>query len=83
MPKPAGGRKGDGMTLREDELMVGHKRIMVRQIEKDKRNTDRQINDTIAGNYWAGGAGYGASVTNLLTKTCKGRTHSQQNGWSN
>jgi RNA-binding protein NOB1 len=30
MPKPQGGRQGDGMILREDELLTGQKRIMVR-----------------------------------------------------
>ena len=37
MPKPQGGRKGDGLILREDELLVGEKRMMVRRIEKEKK----------------------------------------------
>jgi len=37
LPKPAGGREGDGLILREDELMVGQKKMMVRRIEKEKR----------------------------------------------
>lgn len=37
LPMPAGGRQGDGLILREDELLVGYKRHMVRQIEKEKR----------------------------------------------
>jgi hypothetical protein len=78
LPKPKGGREGDGLILREDELMVGQKKMMVRRIEKEKRMMERQINDTIEGNYWAGGAGYGASVSNLLYENGAkgGRTHS-------
>jgi RNA-binding protein NOB1 len=47
LPKPKGGREGDGLILREDELLVGQKKIMVKQIEKEKRNIEKQINDTI------------------------------------
>ncbi len=55
---------------------------MVKRIEKEKKNVQKQINDTISGNYWAGGAGYGASVTNLLYENGAkgGRTHSKMSG---
>jgi len=55
LPKPKGGRMGDGLILREDELMVGHKRIMVRQIAREKIVEQTAINDNFQGNYWAGG----------------------------
>ena len=82
LPKPQGGREGDGLILREDELMVGHKRIMVRRIEKEKRVMQSTINDTLQGNYWAGGEGYGATVSNLLYENGAkgGRTHSKMAG---
>jgi hypothetical protein len=82
MPKPQGGREGDGLILREDELLIGHKRIMVKQIEKEKRVTQATINDTLQGNYWAGGEGYGATVSNLLYENGAkgGRTHSKMAG---
>jgi RNA-binding protein NOB1 len=82
LPKPQGGRMGDGLILREDELMVGHKRIMVRQIAREKRVEQTAINDTLQGNYWAGGEGYGASVSNLLYENGAkgGRTHSKMSG---
>jgi RNA-binding protein NOB1 len=37
MVKPKGGRGGDGMVLREDELLVGQKKYMVKMIEHDKK----------------------------------------------
>ena len=37
LPKPQGGRGGDGLILREDELMVGEKRFLVKRIEKEKK----------------------------------------------
>ena len=47
LPKPAGGRQGDGLILREDELLVGYKKYVVKKIEHDKKITQTQINDTI------------------------------------
>ena len=78
LPKPKGGREGDGLVLREDELLVGEKKMRVKRIEKEKRTMEKQINDTIQGNYWAGGAGYGANVSNLLYENGAkgGSTHS-------
>lgn len=82
MPKPQGGREGDGMILREDELLIGYKRFIVRKIEKEKRIMQNTISDTLSGNYWAGGEGYGASVSNLLYENGAkgGRTHSKMSG---
>lgn len=42
----------------------------------------KQINDTIEGNYWAGGAGNGGQVSNLLYENGAkgGRTHSKMGG---
>lgn len=39
----------------------------------------RLINDTLQGNYWTGGEGYGASVSNLLYENGAkgGITHSK------
>ena len=55
---------------------------MVRRVEKEKKQMLKQINDTIEGNYWAGGAGYGAQVSNLLYENGAkgGRTHSKIGG---
>ena len=41
---------------------------MVHRINRQKRQEIRAINDTLDGNYWTGGEGYGvgAAVTNLL-----------------
>ena len=70
------------MILREDELLVGEKRLMVQRIKKEQRTQQKQINDTISGNYWAGGAGYGANVSNLLYENGAkgGVTHSKMSG---
>lgn len=37
LPKPQGGRQGDGLILREDELLKGYKKMMVHNIEREKR----------------------------------------------
>ena len=39
---------------------------MYHRINRQKREEIRTINDTLDGNYWAGGQGYGKSVSNLL-----------------
>jgi RNA-binding protein NOB1 len=36
IPKPKGGRMCKDLILREDELLVGEKRFMVKKIEKSK-----------------------------------------------
>ena len=42
---------------------------MKNKIEREKRKEVATINDTLSGNYWAGGEGYGmgaGTVSNLL-----------------
>lgn len=63
---PKGGRGNSDLILREDELLVGEKRFLVKKLAKAKRVQNQQISDTLIGNYWAGGEGYGAAVSNLL-----------------
>ncbi len=55
---------------------------MVKRIDKEKRVMQNTINDTLTGNYWAGGEGYGASVSNLLYENGAkgGITHSKMSG---
>ena len=80
IPNPVGGRGNKDMILREDELLIGEKKHLVKQIEREKINNLKQINDTLVGNYWAGGAGNGAmSVSNLLYENGAkgGVTHSK------
>lgn len=66
--------------MREDELLVGEKKLMMKKITKEKQLEQKRINDTLNGNYWVGGEGYGASITNLLYENGAkgGVTHSQQ-----
>ena len=62
--------------------MQGQKRLMVKRIEKEQRVMQNTISDTLQGNYWAGGEGYGATVSNLLYENGAkgGRTHSKMAG---
>lgn len=82
IPKPVGGRGNNDLILREDELMIGEKRFIMKRIEKEKKLQQKQIEDTLAGNYWAGGAGYGAAVSNLLYENGAkgGKNFSKGNG---
>ena len=47
--------------------MKGEYKQMAHRIERQKRQEIRAINDTLDGNYWAGGQGdTGGKVSNLL-----------------
>jgi len=59
IPKQKGGRGCKDMILREDDLMKGEYRAMACRIERQKKHERSAINDTLEGNYWTGGAGYG------------------------
>ena len=72
LAKPKAGRFKGGVVYKEDELLTGQKAIMAKQKEKQVRVTTRQINDTLNGNFWEGGQGYGKGVTNLLQEGGKG-----------
>lgn len=54
------------MILREDDLLKGEYQQMVHRVNAQKRHELRAINDTLDGNFWAGGQGQGTAVTNLL-----------------
>lgn len=79
IPKPVGGRNSKDMILREDQLLTGEKKMIMKKIDHENRKMQQSINDTIQGNYWAGGEGYGASVSNLLYENGAkgGLTHSK------
>lgn len=67
IPNPKGGRGCKDLILREDDLMKGEYKQMAHRIERQKRQEIRAINDTLDGNYWAGGEGTnGGKVSNLL-----------------
>lgn len=66
IPKAVHGRGNADLILREDELLVGEKKNIMNKIRKEKLKQVQLINDTIEGNYWAGGEGYGSQVSNLL-----------------
>lgn len=66
IPKPVGGRMNKDLILREDELMTGEKKHMMKRLLREQQEMEKQISDTLEGNYWQGGAGYGGSVSNLL-----------------
>ena len=57
IPKPKGGRGQKDLILREDDLKKGDNREMMKQIRKQKKADLRCLNDTLDGNYWAGGQG--------------------------
>lgn len=46
--------------------MTGEKMMKVRRLEKEKKREEMAIKNTLEGNYWAGGQGYGAGVSSLL-----------------
>lgn len=66
IPKAKGGRNNQDLILREDEFMTGERYMKKRQMEKEKRKEAEAIKNTLEGNYWAGGQGYTAGVSNLL-----------------
>jgi len=69
IPKSKGGRGCKDLVLREDDLQKGEYKQMVHRIERQKKHEISAINDTLDGNYWTGGEGYGmggAPVSNLL-----------------
>ena len=45
---------------------TGEKMMKLKHIEKEKRKEESAIKNTLEGNYWAGGQGYGAGVSSLL-----------------
>lgn len=68
IPKQKGGRGCQDLVLREDDLMKGEYKQMAHRIDRQKKNELKAINDTLQGNYWTGGEGYGVggAVSNLL-----------------
>jgi hypothetical protein len=56
---------------------------MMHRVERAKRNEIRAINDTLDGNFWAGGEGYGGGtkISNLLYDNGAkgGKTSSKRN----
>lgn len=66
IPKPKGGRQGKDMILREDQLMMGQRALNVKKLEYRQKKEQLAMKNTLQGNYWAGGQGYGAAVSSLL-----------------
>ena len=66
IPKPKAGRNNKNLILREDQVMIGEMAMKVKNLEKAKQKEDAAMKNTLAGNYWAGGQGYGAGVSSLL-----------------
>ena len=80
IPKPKGGRNNGNLILREDEFMTGDKMMRMKRIEKEKEKERNAIKNTLEGNYWAGGQGYGAGVSSLLYDNgAKGGNKSKNN----
>jgi hypothetical protein len=84
IPKPVGGRGCKDLILREDDLLKGEYKQLVHKIERLKKQEMMAINDTLDGNYWTGGAGYGNgghTVSNLLYENGAkgGKTGSRHN----
>lgn len=55
IPKQKGGRGCQDLVLREDDLMKGEYKQKMHRAERLKRQEMQAINDTLQGNYWAGG----------------------------
>jgi len=55
IPKMKGGRGCQDMILREDDLLHGEYKQLVHRVNRQKRADIKTINDTLDGNYWAGG----------------------------
>jgi len=69
IPNQVGGRGCKDLILREDDLMKGDMQQKVHKVNAQKRHEIKAINDTLDGNFWAGGQGYGnagKAVSNLL-----------------
>lgn len=66
IPKSKAGRKNQNMVLREDQLMIGQMAMRVKNLEKARTKEAAAMKNTLQGNYWAGGQGYGAGVSQLL-----------------
>ena len=84
IPNQKGGRGCQDLILREDDLLKGEYKQMVHRIERQKKQEVSAINDTLNGNYWTGGEGYGQGggpVSNLLYENGAkgGKTASKQN----
>jgi hypothetical protein len=60
--------------------MTGEKAIKLKRIEKEKEKEKNVIKNTLEGNYWVGGQGYGAGVSSLLYENgARGGTKSKNN----
>ena len=69
IPTQKTGRDAGNLILREDELFTGQNKYKVEKIRREKNKHENLIKDTLQGNYWTGGEGYGgagSSVSNLL-----------------
>ena len=55
IPKAVGGRGCKDLILREDDLEKGEYKQKMHRINRQKKNELAAINDTLDGNYWAGG----------------------------
>lgn len=66
LPKPKAGRHNKNMILREDQLMVGEMAIRTKNLQRAKKKEEAALDNTLQGNYWAGGQGYGQGVSQLL-----------------
>ena len=66
IPKPKGGRLNKDMILREDQLMIGEMAIRVKNKKRAEKKEETALQNTMIGNYWAGGQGYGPGVSSLL-----------------
>ena len=66
LPKPKAGRHNKNMILREDQLMVGEMAIRTKNLQRAKKKEEAALENTMQGNYWAGGQGYGQGVSQLL-----------------
>jgi RNA-binding protein NOB1 len=80
IPDPKGGRGCKDLILREDDLLRGEYKQMAHKIKRHEKKEMSAITDTLEGNYWAGGAGYGSHcVSNLLYEDGAkgGKTHSK------
>lgn len=60
--------------------MTGDKMMKMKRIEREKEKEKNAIKNTLEGNYWAGGQGYGAGVSSLLYDNgAKGGNKSKNN----
>ena len=47
-------------------MMVGEMAIRAKNLQRAKQKEEAALQNTVTGNYWAGGQGYGAGVSSLL-----------------